>query len=379
MKIAFVTPYPVKSQAPCGGVEAVNVNLVKALSAFDDLDIHVVTTDPSVGQVVLKRENRVTVHRLPEKRKRLLFYAVGPGRAQMQEYIKTLKPDLVHSHDVYGIMVKGLRMPRVFTVHGFIYLDTLASGRDIAGLRSRLWKMAEESAWRDHKHIISINPYVREHLQKVVNAEIYDINNPVSAEFFQVPRNEKKGFIFSSAAVCRRKNTRFLTEAFEKLVERGTGAELRLAGPVQDEGYMRGILDFVEDKRIADRVRFLGMIDSNKVREELSTASVYALVSLEENAPMGIEEAMAAGVPVVASRRCGMPYMVEDGRSGFLVDPADKDEVVRAFERLLADDSLRRAMGEASREIALKNFHPARIAENIREVYHKVVAGGMSG
>jgi glycosyltransferase involved in cell wall biosynthesis len=105
----------------------------------------------------------------------------------------------------------------------------------------------------------------------------------------------------------------------------------------------------------------------------MSRAAVFTLVSLEENSPMAIEEAMAAGVPVVTSNRCGMPYMVRNGESGFLVDPNNPDDIARRLGKLLKDDELRRSMGAKGREIALDRFHPSKVAARTREVYLRAI------
>ena len=89
---------------------------------------------------------------------------------------------------------------------------------------------------------------------------------------------------------------------------------------------------------------------------------------------MAIEEAMAAGVPVVTSNRCGMPHMVADGASGFLVDPGDPDDIARRMGQLLTDDQLRRSMGRKSQEIAKERFHPAAVARRTLEVYQQAVS-----
>jgi glycosyltransferase involved in cell wall biosynthesis len=84
---------------------------------------------------------------------------------------------------------------------------------------------------------------------------------------------------------------------------------------------------------------------------------------------MGIAEAMAAGVPVVASDRCGMPYMVREGETGFLVNPLDAGEVADRLALLLADDARRRGMGDAARAEARRRFHPDVVARRTRDVY----------
>ena len=90
---------------------------------------------------------------------------------------------------------------------------------------------------------------------------------------------------------------------------------------------------------------------------------------------MGIEEAMAAGVPVVTSDRCGMPYMVRDGETGFLVDPGDPVEIADRLGELLASEDLRRRFGQRARQVARERYHPDAVAARTAEVYRRAVAG----
>ena len=84
---------------------------------------------------------------------------------------------------------------------------------------------------------------------------------------------------------------------------------------------------------------------------------------------------MAAGVPVVTSDRCGMPYMVRDGETGFLVDPGNPGEIADRVAELLGSEELRRRLGQKGREIALERYHPDAVAARTAEVYRRAVAG----
>ncbi len=374
MKLAFVTSFPEDPAAPHGGVEAVSVNLVKSLASFEDLDIQVVTTRRNRTSLNVEQWGGATIHRLPWAGGSTLRHATGSGRRQIQECLAKIQPDVIHAHDTFGLMVKGVAMPRVFTIHGFIHGDTLISGERCARLRSWLWRRVETAGWGDQPHIISISPYVRERLRGIARGVIHDIDNPVAEECFKVRRAERTGTIFSAAVVTPRKNPLALIEALGQLAGEGIDIELRLAGSLQDEAYVRQVRDRIRAMHLEDRVVLLGKLDSEKIRGELSTASVFALVSLEENSPMGIEEAMAAGVPVVTSNRCGMPYMVRDGESGYLVNPHDPNDIARRLRQLLTNDQLRQSMGEKGREIALDRFHPAKVAARTREVYLQAIS-----
>jgi glycosyltransferase involved in cell wall biosynthesis len=385
MKIAVATHFPADPGVPHGGVEAVSVNLVRALAALADIELHVVTLDPAISQATQQAWEGATIHRLPRDMGSELLNAVGSGRRKISEFLNRLAPDLVHAHDTYGLMVKGLRIPRVFTIHGFIYGDTLVSGIKFPWLRSQVWRVIETSGWADQPHIISISPYVRERLAGIARGVIHDIDNPISEEFFNIPKQERADVVFSAAAICPRKNTLRLVEAVAMLAQEGRHVELRLAGSVTEPEYGALVNQAVRDYRLEDKVIFLGQIGTGQVLKELSEAAVFALVSLEENSPMGIEEAMAASIPVVTSNRCGMPYMVRDGESGFLVDPNDPAAIARRVGQVLGDNELRREMGRKSRDIALDRFHPRHVAARTRAVYRDMVlenikpGGGSAG
>lgn len=376
MKVALVTSFPRDPQAPRGGVEAVSVNLARGLAGLGDLDVHVVTADPDVAQRQSSGWAGATVHRIPRGGGSTLSNALHDGRRNVLEALREIQPEVVHAHDTYGLMVRGYQGPRVFTVHGFIHADTRLSGTRFAPLRAWLWKRVETRGWHEQPHIVSISPYVRERLAGIAAGVIHDIENPIAGEFFDIPRNERAGVVFYAGVIGRRKNALALIEAFARAVSDASGGELRIAGPDGEPDYARSVRERVQALGLTQRVHFLGNLDSTRLRRELATASVFALVSLEEGAPMGIAEAMAAGVPVLASNRCGMPYMVRDGETGCLVDPTDIADITWRLRELLADAGLRTRMGEAGRAAAMDRFHPTIVAHRTREVYRRALRDG---
>jgi glycosyltransferase involved in cell wall biosynthesis len=185
--------------------------------------------------------------------------------------------------------------------------------------------------------------------------------------------------VFSAAAICARKNTLGMLAGFRCLLERHGSAELRLSGGSPEPDYRARVNDYIARHRLGERVKLLGRMPYEQVFEELGAASVFALVSLEENSPMGIEEAMAAGLSVVASNRCGMPYLVRDGETGYLVDPNDPQDIADRLDALLGDARLRAAMGERGRRVAQDRFHPDAVAQRTRAVYYRAARSGHRG
>lgn len=372
MRVALATWFPRDPSAPRGGVEAVSVNLTRALARLPGTDIHVVAFDETINTQEECRWEGATIHRLPRTPGSLLAFSCGNGRHHLCEFLYQLKPDVVHAHDTFGIMTRGLTLPRVFTIHGFIHEDTSYEGGWKAKLRSELWKHTELSTWAEQPHIIAISPYVRERLRGVATGVLHDIENPIDPACFDAERGESPGRIFSAAVISSRKNTLGLVQAVGKLPT-NIPLELRLAGPVVEHSYHEMVASYVRTHNLQGCVKMLGSVPGEVVRRELAAAAVFALVSFEEGAPMGIAEAMAAGVPILTSNRCGMPYMIRHGESGFLVNPDDPNDIRYHLLEILRDESLRHYMGRTARAFAAERFHPESVAKRTLRVYRRAI------
>ena len=90
---------------------------------------------------------------------------------------------------------------------------------------------------------------------------------------------------------------------------------------------------------------------------------------------MVIGEAMAVGVPVVATRVGGIPALVADGKTGWLVDVGDVAAIGDRLARTLGDDTSTRSMAAAARTVAVARFEPAVVAARMRDVYVAALAG----
>ncbi|MDN2662798.1 glycosyltransferase family 4 protein [Psychromonas sp. 14N.309.X.WAT.B.A12] len=373
IRLAFVTQFPIELGRPHGGVEAVSVNLVPALAAYSEFELHVITLCPDTKLESIEKLENITIHRIPKPSGSELINALTTGKRLIEHKIREISPDLIHAHDTYGIMVKDLSIPKVFTIHGFIYGDTLLANGKFKAIRSRIWEFIEKSSWRKQPNIISISPYVRERLTGVTKAHIFDIDNPISGIFFDLTKQLNKKIIFTSAVITPRKNVLQLVKALKILADKGIEVELRIAGGITDQAYADQLTQFIETNNLQKNVTLLGRIPTAQVQAELCNATLYALVSLEENSPMGIEEAMAVGVPVVTSNRCGMPYMVKNGETGYLINPFDEHNIANKCELILNDPELANKMQCKAKQLARELYHVEKVAERTIAVYHEVL------
>jgi glycosyltransferase involved in cell wall biosynthesis len=348
---------------------------VKALAQLDDLNVHVVTLERDRTEIAVEQDGDVTVHRLPDSRwPQMLDILAGPGRRRLVRYITELRPDVVHIHETYGLGLGNFPIPHVFTIHGFDHANLVADSARFAWVRSRLWKLVTRHGLATQRHIISITPYVRSMIEPSTGASIYDIENPVDERFFNIARRPETGRILCVGWINERKNTLGAVEAFASIAGRYPKAKLIIAGEAKEAEYLNRIRHRVEHHGIGDRVELLGYINHVQLEHELARASVFLLPSRQENSPMAIAEAMAAGIPVIASNRCGMPYMVQEGQTGFLIDPESTEQIADRLARLVDSRQLCQQMSWAGRQTAMERFHPHAVALQTKAVYERICA-----
>jgi glycosyltransferase involved in cell wall biosynthesis len=107
---------------------------------------------------------------------------------------------------------------------------------------------------------------------------------------------------------------------------------------------------------VGEKVHFVGQISEHQLQRLYRDAAVYCYPAPEEDFGMGVIEAMAWGVPVVAWRNAGPTVTVIDGETGFLADPFDVNDFAQAFKRLLLYPELRAEMGSAARDHVERHF-----------------------
>lgn len=163
-----------------------------------------------------------------------------------------------------------------------------------------------------------------------------------------------------------------LLDAAARVQRAGVELRLRLAG----EGEVERVRALARALDIEPRVEFLGWIGGAEKARALQNSALFLLPSYIENMPVSMLEAMAAGIPVVATTVGGIPDVVRDGVHGRLVAPGDTDGLARAIRELLEDDARRHAMGEAGRRLIEKEFSAAAVVPRLDALYRELWAEG---
>lgn len=157
-----------------------------------------------------------------------------------------------------------------------------------------------------------------------------------------------------------------LLEALRVLTVRGIDARLRLIGDGPDRARLEQTA-----KRLAlnDRVAFVGALAPDGVMAEIRDASVFVSSSFLEGIPVVLMEAMASGIPVIATRVGGVPEMIADGVHGRVVSPGSADAVADAIEEFVDDAAAARHRLESAREQIVEHFNVHRSAAQLHGLF----------
>lgn len=181
------------------------------------------------------------------------------------------------------------------------------------------------------------------------------------------------GYLLVVGRLRIRKGVDVLLAAMPELLRRHPGARLLIAG----DGEHRATLERAAAAlALGDAVSFLGRADAKRVRRLLRGAAVLVVPSIYEGMPLVVLEAMEASVPVVASRVSGIPEVVEDGHTGWLVPPEEPASLAVALAAALDDPAAASRRGAAGRRLLAERYRPVNAARCWRRA---VLGGGEAG
>ena len=151
--------------------------------------------------------------------------------------------------------------------------------------------------------------------------------------------------VLSVARMYPRKRLDDLLRAAAVLRERIPAAQVRIVGDGPESARLRALQ---RELRLGDTAILLGEVTRQKLAVEYVSAHCFCLPTVQEGFGLVFAEAMAAGLPVVACRAAAVPEIVEDGRTGFLVNPRSPDELAAALETTLTNTKLSEEFGRAA-------------------------------
>jgi N-acetyl-alpha-D-glucosaminyl L-malate synthase BshA len=301
---------------------------------------------------------------------------------RMAEVAEFYSLDLLHvhyaiPHSVSALLARqmlaarGHHLPFITTLHG---TDITLVGLDRSYLPITRFGIEQSDG------VTAISSYLRERtreafgitseievIRNFVNCDVY-VRNPALVEEMRgryAALNERLLVHLSNFRPVKR--IRDVLEVFAR-VAREVPARLMLIG----DGPDRSVAEYLaRQHKIQDRVHFIGKQDN--VNELLPLADLMVMPSEMESFGLAALEAMACGVPTIATDVGGVPELIENGRNGLLFGVGDVDAMASAAIGLLQDEARLRAMSEAGRKTAQDHFCASRVIPLYEEYYDRVI------
>jgi glycosyltransferase involved in cell wall biosynthesis len=351
-----------------GGAQAYVASLLPALAESFE-----VTVAAHGGEFVRRAAARAGVRfvSLRHVRRPINPWRDLAGFAELVRLIRRLRPQIVHaSSSKAGVLGRlaafAAGVPvRIFTVHGWAF-----SAR--SGLASAAYRWADHVASRATTMTICVSEHER--LRGIGAGTCRPDRTtviPNAVDVAAAPRAMHERPLPRLVAVGRLKAPKDFSTLVRAVAVLSPESfdDVLIVGEGPDRPELERALSF---RGLDRRIRLLG--ERADVPALLADADVFVLSSRSEGLPLSVLEAMAAGLPVVASDVGGVHELVVGGETGLLVRPGDPDELAAALRALLADRELRRRLGDAGRARAEALFDLASFRRAHVELYRRELA-----
>jgi len=366
-----------------GGAANATAYILREFSKIPDLEVDLVTTSVSEKYELEKIGENIKIHKLPigknsknlhfQSQKDLLVYA---WKAYFfgKKLIADNKYDLTHSFFTVPCGFLSFVYKRMYKLPYIVSLR----GSDVPGYSERfsfLYKFLTplvRRIWKKSAAVVSNSQGLKELAMKTNSKqEIGVIYNGIDTEEFKPESMQKTGERFNiicTSRLTQRKGINYLAEAAKNIIDHHTFAKLILVG----DGDAKVELEKqVEAFGIKEKVEFRGRIAHERMAELYNEADVFVLPSLNEGMSNTMLEALASGLPLIATDTGGSKELIHNGRNGFIIKMKDPADIAEKLEKLINNPVLMKSMGEESRKIA-ETMSWKKVAEEYFNLYKKL-------
>lgn len=302
-------------------------------------------------------------------------FDIRPGM-ELAKLIQKEDIKLVHAHTPRSALIGAIAASKAGVP--FVYHVHSPTGND-STRRFRNWfnALCERLSIRHATRLITVSPS----LQELMISEGFDpetvsyvANGVPSVPFDESRTAPNKTWTIGMVALFRpRKGIEVLLEALAKRRAAGDDLRLRAVGPFETPEYKREVLDLVESLGIADAIDWTGF--TNDVQAELVQMDVMVLPSLfGEGLPMVILEAMAAGVPVVASEVEGIPIAIRNNEDGVLVPANDVAALSDGIAKITSGKLDWMQLRKNSYRRHAESFSDRAMADGLAKIYREILS-----
>lgn len=340
--------------------------LHEAFERQDEFEVHWVVLSKDTAVPLRFTSHSQHVHVLPRVKRSIgLVTFYHQDRRTVARELAMISPDLVHAwgmEDCYGLCGKDFKGLKLFSVQGALkaYMQRAHFPAFL-----RVQALYEPSVWKAFRHVTTESPWAADRVREVCPDTAPRIwEYAVEERFYQTARCLAQApTCLYSGADTPVKNVKTVVEAFSR--PELSHVTLKLAGVPQDAypGHTANIMP-------------LGRVGRDEMARLLSEAWALVHMSLADTGPTIVKEARVAGLPVILSNECGSCQHVEEGKSGFILNPHDVDGLVRSVLAVTKDAQTAQTMGEHGRAECRRALSGETMVASLLAIYRELISGG---
>jgi glycosyltransferase involved in cell wall biosynthesis len=291
----------------------------------------------------------------------------------VRRMLRKIQPDIVHGQGTErycALSAAFSGFPNVVTVHGNMNAVAKffhARPGSFHWLAARL----ETFTLRRAGGVVCISRYTQQAVASLAH-RVWLLPNAVDASFFDIfPKTESVTPLIGLCVgtICEYKNQNDFIRALDPLAQQ-LKLKILFAGALGESAYVSEFRRLVQERPWCEHI---GFINREQLKARLATTTFLAHPTREDNCPMVVLEAMAAGVPVLASAVGGVPDLIQNEVNGLLCDPQRPETFRVAVARFLNDPALAKRMAAEAKSLARQRFHPEIIARGHLQIYREVI------
>jgi glycosyltransferase involved in cell wall biosynthesis len=393
IRIAWLGPYPTKLLQPeltiarsPKGEHAASwiVNLANALTKREDVDLQMITASAGIRENQTVTKDGITFHVIrhtfpftirgfPEYMRLDALTRYASLRRQIRKVILKLQPDLIHVHGTeygYGLAALETNVPIIVSIQGIVNLLARIS----PSIFFRLQASIERHVIRTAKYFGSRTAWANSFIRNMNNtATIYDLPEAVDQVFFKKVAKQSNQNILMVGSVIQRKGIEEALDAMRLVLVACPSSKLFVVGEGNLD-YLQELKQRTKSAGIEAHVEWLGFKPAEEIAALHAVSAILIHPSHLDNSPNSVAEAMASGLPVVASNVGGIPSMVENGATGLLVELRNPRQLAEAIIALLHNEAERKRLASRAKEVAFERHFPPEVAEKTLNVYKDIIA-----